>query len=121
MPALDLDVEAAPGAARAFERVEHDVIGVGRQPGVGVQEQQHIAGRLLGARIHLRRAPARRRDHTVGPQPRALDRGVAAAAIDHDDLDAERAQAGERIESRGDAFAFVEHRHDDGELLHALF
>ena len=43
---------------------------------------------------------------------------VAAAAVDHDHLDAERAQSGERVERRGDALALVEHRHDDRELRH---
>ncbi len=47
------DVEAAPGAPGALEAVEHEKLGRRRQPGVGVQEQQHVAGRLGGAGIHL--------------------------------------------------------------------
>ena len=114
--AVDLDVEAAPGAVRVFEIVEQHVIGVGGQARVAMQEQQHIAFRLLGAGIHLRGAPARRRNDTGRPQPRALDGRVAAAAVDHDDLDAERAQRRERVERAGDALALVEHRDDDGEI-----
>src|SRR5712692_6404245 len=36
MPALDLDVEAAPGAAGPFEAIEHGVVGMAREPRVGV-------------------------------------------------------------------------------------
>ena len=116
--AVDLDIEAAPDTAGPFEAVEHDVVGVGREPGIGMEEKQDVAGGFVRAGVHLQRAPARRGDDAVGAQPRALDGGVAAAAVDHDDLGAERAQNRERIERRGDAFALVEHRHDDRELRH---
>ena len=58
---------------------------------------------LRGAGIHLHGAPARRRDDMVGAHPGALHGGVAAAAVDDDDLDAERAQFVECIERAGDA------------------
>src|SRR5215470_190798 len=104
--AVDPDVETPPRAARALEPVDHDTVGVGRQGGVGVQEQEHIAGGFGGAGIHLQRAAARRGDDAVGAQPSALDGGVTAAAVDHDQLGAERAQIAQRIERRGDRLAF---------------
>src|SRR5262249_28313659 len=76
------------------------------------------AGGLLGARVHLQRTSARRQDDAVGARARALDGGVAAATVDYDHFGAERPQIGKRIERRGDAFAFVQHGHDDRELRH---
>src|SRR5215472_5090032 len=49
---------------------------------------------------------------------RALDGGVAAAAVNYDHLGAERPQIGKRIERPRDAFAFVQHGDDDRELRH---
>src|SRR5205807_5484112 len=60
---LDRHVETAPGPARPFETVEHEVLGFTGQVGVGMQEQEHVAGRLLGAGVHLQRPPAWGRDH----------------------------------------------------------
>ena len=94
------------------------MIGVGREPGIGVKKQQYIAGGLGSARIHLQGAAARGRDHVIGAQAGALNGGIAAAAIDHDHLGAERTQIGKCVERGRDTFAFVEHRHDDGELRH---
>src|SRR5713101_2276120 len=71
MPAVDLDVEAAPGAAGPVEAVEHDMVGVGREPRIGMQEQEHVAGGFGSARVHLQRTSVRRRDDAVGTQPRA--------------------------------------------------
>jgi hypothetical protein len=56
----------------------------------------------------------------IGAQPGALHRRVLAAAVDDDNFDAKPAQHGERIKRAGDAFAFVEHRHDDGEAGHRI-
>jgi hypothetical protein len=95
------------------------VVGVGRQAGISVEEQQHVAARLLGAHVHLQRTPARCGNHAVGARPRARYGGIAAAAVDHDHLDAERAQVRKRIERASNAFTFIEHRHDDRELRHA--
>ncbi len=83
-----------------------------------MQEHEHVAARFRSAGIHLQRPSARRREHVIGPQPRALHGRVLAAAVDDDDFDAKPAQLGERIERAGNAFAFVEHRHDDGEAGH---
>ena len=116
--ALDLDIEAPPDTAGAFQAVEHHVIGIGRQSGVDMEKEQHVAGRLFSARVHLRPTPGRRGNDTVSAQPRTLDGRVAAAAVDHHHLGAERAQDRKRIEGCGDAFALVEDRHDDRELRH---
>src|SRR5215831_6543676 len=83
-----------------------------------MKEEQYVAGGLLGARVHLQRTSARRQDDAVGARACALDGGVAAAAVDHDHLGAERPQIGKHIERRRDAFAFVQYRDDDRELRH---
>ena len=84
-----------------------------------MQEQQHGPGRLRGAGTHLHGAAARCCNDAVRPHARALDCRVAAAAVHDHDLDAKRAQVIEVIESAGDTFAFVEHRHDDGKAGHS--
>ncbi len=100
--------------------VEHDVVGVGRQPGIGVQEQQHVAA-----------SPSRRR-HSSASRARAARRSRGRRAAARAATVASRLPPSttmtstpsarrrrERVERRGDALAFVEHRHDDGKLLHA--
>src|SRR5262249_4929417 len=95
-PALDLHVAAAPGAGGPVEAAEHDVVGIGRQIRIGMKEEQYVAGGLLGARVHLQRTSARRQDDAVGARARALDGGVAAAAVNDDHLGAERPPIGHR-------------------------
>src|SRR6516165_5896789 len=83
-----------------------------------MKEEQYVAGGLFGARVHLQRASGRRQDDAVSARARALDGGVAAAAVNYDHLGAERPQIGKRIERRRDAFAFVQYGDDDRELRH---
>jgi hypothetical protein len=45
MPAFDPHVEAAPNAAGALQSIEHDMVGLVRQAGIGMQEEQNVASR----------------------------------------------------------------------------
>ena len=57
-PAVDAHVEAAPRTAPAASACSTAAVRVGRQPRVGMQEQQHVARGLRGAGVHLPRAAA---------------------------------------------------------------
>ena len=90
MPAFDPHVEAPPARAGCGEPVECRAVGARREARVGVQEEQHVARRDVGAGVHLARAAARRGEDAVGERPRRVRRAVAAAAVDDDDLVAAR-------------------------------
>ena len=115
-PALDANIETAPGSPTLRQTLKKQRIGVRRQAGVGVQEQQHTSLRRGGAGVHLARAPARRADDLVGICGGQGRRAVKAAAIDDDELGAARAQRCQRLQKGCDAGRFVENRHDDGQL-----
>ena len=117
--ALDPHVEAPPARAGCGEPVQHRAIGACRKTGVGVQEEQDVARRRVGAGVHLGRAAARRGEDAIGERPRRVRRAVAAAAVDDDDLVARGAKRLQRRERRADAGGFVE-RGDDHRELHAL-
>ena len=91
-------VEAAhrngPSAADAASAVEHQAVGIVRQPRVGMQEQQHIAASQRRRRHSSARRVRAARQITRSASGRASStRAVAAAAIGHDHLDAARAIA----------------------------
>ena len=88
-------------------------VGVFRQAGVGVKEEEDRAARERRRGVHLARAPARGRNDAVGGAPRELRSAVARAAVDDDHLVALLAQRRERRKRRRDSLRFVQGRHDD--------
>ncbi len=111
---VDADIEAAPceGPERC---AAHQRIGVLRQRGIGVQEQQHIGRAGRGAGVHLGGSPARREQREVGMSPCHGQGVVLAAAVDHDEAHAASAKALQFTQTRGQRLGLVEHRHDDAE------
>jgi hypothetical protein len=109
---VDAHVEAAPGRATRHGRSDQG-IGVVGEVRVGVQEQQHLAARHVGAGVELRGAPARRLQHAVGQRRGQRGRAVLAAAIDHDEFRPARAQRLQRGQPLGQRRRLVQHRHDD--------
>jgi hypothetical protein len=83
------------------------------QPGVRVQEEQDIATRRPPARIHLRRAAARRELHPVAELPCSINRSVRAAAVHDNDFDFVSAQRFECAQSFMDSLRFIEGREND--------
>ncbi len=115
MAAFDRHIEAAPGAARLRQPVEHEPVCVRRKPRVGMQEQQHVAARGCRAGIHLRGASARAGDDAIGKRRSKRSCFVRAAAVHDNDFDALRAQRRERFQRGDNVRGFVENRDDDGE------
>src|SRR5947209_8017104 len=113
MRALNGHIESAPCALRAREPVENQPIRVRRQPRVGMEKEQDIAARNRGARIHLRGSPARAVDDKMSERLCERDSPIRAAAIDHDDFRAARAQRYERLEGGDNVPSFVEYRDND--------
>jgi hypothetical protein len=89
--AVHANVEAAPQRT-AGDGAGHQQVGIGRQHGVGVQEQQHVRRCALCAGIHLCGTAARGGDELVRMQARDQPAFVGAAAIHDDQLRAPFAQ-----------------------------
>ena len=94
MTRVDSHVEAAP--VRALERLRNQSVGRFRKQCVGVKKQQRIAARGARPGVHLDGAAARRFEQPVRKRHGEPRRGVPAAAVDHDDLNAAGAQRLER-------------------------
>ena len=116
---LDTHIEAAPAGAGGH-RLQDGAVGLRRQGGVGVQEQQHAPPRGIGAGVHLRRAAARCPQDPVGPGHGQRGCAILAAAVDHDHLGAPLAKRGQRLQPRDQRGGFVQHRHDDAQTGHGV-
>jgi hypothetical protein len=113
MAAGDAHVEAAP---LAFDQRRQNGLRRGaRQARVRMQEQQRRRRGGAGAAIHLHCAAGRAEQHLVGMRPGQACAAVRAAAIDHDELDALRAQRGQGEQLGFDSGRLVQRRNDDAE------
>ena len=107
MTPLDLHIEPAP------KKPLHEFIGIGRQAGVRVQENQHIPPGLSRARVHLRGAAARRDHDSVAKAGGELRGAIIAAAVDDEHFVAAPAQRRERSQRIADTRRLVQRRDDD--------
>ena len=101
---IDRHVEASPNQAGIGDGAQQVLARPIGKPGIGVQEQQNVALRQRGARVHLGGASARRRDDAVGKGAGLRHGGVGAAPIDDDDLGslcAHPLEPRERLADRG--------------------
>jgi hypothetical protein len=83
-----------------------------------VEKQQDIAAAGACAGVHLRCPAARRGDDAVGKSACALWGAILAAAVNHQELDADTAQRLQAVQQITDARRFVEHRNDDRQACH---
>src|SRR5690349_19444430 len=105
--------EGARDDARIAKRVRHALGGFSGELDVGVQEEQDVAGGGGRAGVHLRGAAASSDEDARARRLDSLDRPVAAAAVDDDDL-VQPVERGEALELTPDARLLVEHGDDDG-------
>ena len=102
-------------------RAVHQGVGVVRQLGVGVQEEQHLRGAGRGTGVHLRGPAARCHQRQIGMLPRDLQRVVAVATVDHHNAHSALAKALQVAQRRQQALALGEDRHHDAQCgLHAF-
>ena len=111
MTSLDADIEASPDVA-----LDGEIL---REPGIGMQKQQHVSGRLAGPGVHLHGAAARGDDDAVAEAGGELARGILAAAVDDDHFMTATAQRRERLQRGADARRLVQRRDDDRESFSA--
>ena len=118
MRAFDDDIEPPPSPAASRQMAEDQSVGLGGQPGVGVEEQQNLALCACGTRIHLRASAAWRFNDRIGQWARQLRRAVMAAAVRHDDFMAALAQRRQRGQLRRNPFRFIKRWHNDRQTRH---
>lgn len=107
MTTLDLHVESSPNMTL------NELVGVRRQAGIRMQEEQHAAVCDARAGVHLRRAAARRGQHAIAKTLGQRGGAIVASAIDEDDFVAAPSERRERLERGTDAGGFVQRRDDD--------
>jgi hypothetical protein len=75
-----------------LQRLRHLRVGIGRQHGVGMQEQQRVSPAAPGTGVHLGGPATRRHPHSVGQWRGPRGGVVAAATVDHHQFHATRTQ-----------------------------
>ena len=111
--AFDLHVEASPLHLRVDQRRVDRLHRVGRQQGIGMQEQQGRAARACGTEVHLLRAPARAGEHGVRPRTCQHVGAIGAAAIGHDHFHALGSHRAQRAQVGHDVRRLVQRRNHD--------
>jgi len=79
-------VEPSPNASRCGKAVEKLRHRVGRDQGIGMEEQEGVPSSFERAGVLLKGAPRGAEKHTIDPRRGDVARPVFAAAVDEDDL-----------------------------------
>ena len=109
----DRNIETPPGRATLHGRLNRSISGR-RQPGIRVQEKQHLATAGAGTGIHLQSAAARGDEQLIDlRRVNYAKAAIGAAAIHHHQLGAGRAQGLERGDLCRKAGHLVQYRQDD--------
>src|SRR5438105_14545316 len=85
-----------------------------------MQKPQNVASRDFSPRVHLRRAPTRRRDGAIGKWLGRRQSRIGTSTIDYDDLESgpKRSQIPQKA---ADQPGLIQNRDDDGKKCRPLF